>query len=115
MWASPMEQDERFLDETLEKHLPADPGDVRFELGMAEDGMEETPFWLKMIDDTGTVVERHWFATSGERYSLIDAHRDAQARRAEADRLGLHPLAIEFAPYGEAWVREQEERFGVRS
>jgi hypothetical protein len=41
---------------------------------------------------------------------MLVAFREAQSRRAEADRLGVHPLEMEFAPFGPAWQREQAER-----
>lgn len=114
MWASVVETYERFREETREHFYPADPGDVRFEHGMAVEGMEETPFWLKMIDDTGRVVETHFFAEREGIFSLIGAHREAQERRAEAERLGVHPLEIALAPFGPEWEREQAERNGGR-
>jgi hypothetical protein len=109
MWASAQEAAERFLAETCEAK-PADKDDIRFEHGVFADGMEETPFWLHLIDDTGTIVERHVFATEAEVWSLIESFRYAQARREEAARLGVHPLEIEFAPFGPAWLAEQEDR-----
>jgi hypothetical protein len=102
MWATEQESRDRFDAETCERR-PADPGDVRFEHGMFEDGMEETPFWLDMIDDTGTIVERHFFATKDEVWSLISSHRYAQNV----------PFEEEFAPFGPTWQREQAERGGV--
>lgn len=42
---------------------------------------------------------------------MIESFRYSQARREEAEALGLHPLEIEFAPFGPAWQREQGERF----
>jgi len=44
--------------------------------------------------------------------SFIGAFEEAEERRAEADRLGVHPLEIAFAPFGPEWEREQEERCG---
>jgi hypothetical protein len=35
---------------------------------------------------------------------------EAEERRAEAARLGVHPLEIEFAPFGPAWQAEREAR-----
>lgn len=32
-------------------------------------------------------------------------------RNAEAERLGVHPLEITYAPYGPEWQREQAERY----
>lgn len=89
---------------------PADSGDIRFEVTELTEGMEETPFRVELVDDTGQVIETHWFATSYEVGSMVGAFREAQARREEADRLGVHPLEIEFAPFGPAWQAEQEER-----
>ncbi len=42
--------------------------------------------------------------------SFIGAFEEAEERRAEADRLGVHPLEIAFAPFGPEWEREMEER-----
>jgi hypothetical protein len=109
MWATADERDSKFRDETLERR-PADPGDVRFEY---RDGHEDAPYALDVIDDKGEIIEVHFFITAYERGNMIAAWRESQSRREEADRLGLHPLEIEFAPFGPAWQREQEERGGV--
>lgn len=42
--------------------------------------------------------------------SYANAWVEAEERRAEAARLGVHPLELAFAPYGEEWQREQRER-----
>ena len=106
LWATDAEAREHFHATTCERR-PADPGDIRFEQGEFRDGMEETPFWLEMIDDTGTVIETHFFGSSYERGSMVVGFRESQARRSEADRLGKHPLELEFEPFGPAWQREQ--------
>lgn len=108
-WATCDEMDARFRAETCE-HRPADKGDTRFEIIEIRDGMEETPILVESIDDTGTVYQRDFYATRSEAFDMIEAHREAQSRRAEAERCGAHPLEIEFAPFGPAWMREQEER-----
>lgn len=97
---------------------PADPGDVRFELVDPsydeETGEpmfnEELPYGLLVVDDQGEIVQRHAFATSWERSSMVLAHREHQSLVEEADRLGVHPLEIAFAPFGPECEREQEER-----
>ena len=70
------------------------------------------------IDANGQIY--HYQRTEAARSTKGTAHgrpiaetesfRYSQARREEADRLGVHPLEIEFAPFGPAWEREQEER-----
>lgn len=90
------------------RYAPAEPGDVRFEVGERdEDGYQA----VLTIDDEGAVVDRDYM-----RYDAVGAfvagHREAQDRRARADELGVHPLELAFAPFGEEWQREQEERLG---
>jgi hypothetical protein len=108
MWASDTEKQQHFRDTTCERK-PADKDDIRFETTHLTDGMEETPFMVEVIDDTGTVVRTDFYSSMEEVYSMVNAHREAQVRREEADRLGVHPLEIEFAPFGPAWQREREE------
>ena len=95
-WATENEIRERFLATTCE-FVPADPGDTRFEVGEFEGGMEETPYWLRMIDDQGEQIEMHFFATPVERSEMIASFRYSQAV----------PFEEEFAPFGPAWEREQ--------
>lgn len=110
MWASEQEAVERFFAETCARK-PADPGDVRFEFSECgtdpetgePNGDEERPFYCEVVDDTGTVVERHHFATAWERGNMVEAWRYAQAV----------PFEEEFAPFGPAWQREQAARFGA--
>lgn len=45
--------------------------------------------------------------------SYANAWVEAEERRAEADRLGVHPLEIVFAPFGPEWQREQDERWSA--
>jgi hypothetical protein len=99
MWATADERDSKFRGETLERR-PADPGDVRFEY---RDGHEDAPYALDVIDDKGEIIEVHFFMTAWERGNMIEAHRYAQSV----------PFEEEFAPFGPAWQREQEERGGV--
>lgn len=107
IWASQEEIEVLRREETLGRK-PADPGDVRFEHGTLDDGSG----WLHMIDDRGEIVETHFFDRAQDMWPMVEAHREAQARHEEADRLGVHPLELAFAPFGPEWQREQEERRG---
>jgi hypothetical protein len=109
-WASEAEARERFLATTV-PFAPADPGDIRFE--HFDTSNEDAPFGTHMIDERGEVVETHFFATSWERSSLVGSFREAQERREEAERLGVHPLELALAPFGPEWQAEQIERGGV--
>lgn len=110
MWATEQETTERFYAETCDRK-PADPGDVRFEFSECgidpDDGMpngdDERPYYLEMIDDTGTVIERHHFVSAWERSNMVEGYRYCQAV----------PFEEEFAPFGPAWQREQMERGGA--
>lgn len=107
MWASHDEIDARFFATTLARK-PADPGDVRFEFSECgvdpetgdPDGDDERPYYLEVVNEDGEVVERHHFYTSTERSNMVEAFRYSQAV----------PFEEEFAPFGPAWQREQEER-----
>lgn len=96
MSATEQEIRDRFLAETCERK-PAEPGDIRFEHGMFEDGMEETPFWVEAIDDCGNIVERNYLATEHEVWNLIESFRECQGTTLE-ERL---------APFGIEWQRER--------
>jgi hypothetical protein len=66
------------------------PADDRWPVPTLVDGPEVEAFYT---DDPGGAVA---------------GAREAQARRREAGRLGVHPLELEFAAFGPAWQREQE-------
>jgi hypothetical protein len=91
----------------LELKDPADPGDVRFELlPIDEDGGR----LVLTIDDKGVVCERNYFARAADAGAMIQATREHQDLVKRADEQGVHPLELAFAPFGEEWQREQEER-----
>lgn len=89
-------------------HRPADPGDIRFEVTPLADPELGATHLVLTIDDRGEVIARD---ITDLPYELVEAAREAQARRAEADRLGVHPLELAFEPFGPEWQREQAERW----
>jgi hypothetical protein len=86
------------------RERPAEPGDVRFEIGPQDEDGYCTVLW---IDDKGVIVEQDY---TREPHAIVEGFRMMQERNAEAERLGVHPLEIEYAPFGPAWQREQRER-----
>ena len=104
MWATTEERDAEFA---------AAVSDIRIDITVAEEGMEETPYIVTESDIAGNVIDRCFYAFKEEAYQHRIAHRESESRHAEAERLGIHPLEIEFAPFGPAWQREQDQRRGV--
>lgn len=72
-----------------------------------DDGHVTTERFASYFDDPGE-------SATVQAASFIAAFDEAEERRAEADRLGVHPLELAFAPFGPEWEREQEERHADR-
>lgn len=123
MWASYAEAMERFYSETF----PTFDYRVR---DVGDNGEFGTWATLDLLE-RGEVVHSETFRCSSEfppemtsmygaghendavaqAISRGVAYVEAEERRAEADRLGVHPLELALAPYGPEWQREQMERY----
>ena len=80
--------------------------------GTTDDGEQFVTVVQVFADGTTQTQEfahREAFADAG--YYVHYAYESAE-RHIEAERLGVHPLELELAPFGPAWEREQEERYG---
>jgi hypothetical protein len=86
-----------------------------------DEGSDFATVTITSMADGEVVVERfsHYFDDGPgpnareQAASFLAAFEDSMLREAEADRLGCHPLELEFAPFGPAWQREQADRDDV--
>lgn len=86
--AAAAREDER--RQAAERRQPAEPGDMRFEVGERDEDGNQV---VLMIDDRGDVVERHYM-----RYDqvgdFVASFREHQAVVERAEREGRHPLEL---------------------
>ncbi len=111
MWASAQEVADEFFATTF--------GAFEWAIRDAGDNGEFITWATVDLFEKGTLVGSEKFFGSSEEpgpdattqaLSFARSWQEAEERRAEAARLGVHPLELAFAPYGPEWQHEQAER-----